>query len=253
MSSYQRRQRQDVLASLERAGVIAESYDTDAYELLQLADTTKDRITIPAQFDYSSLSLVALKTALACHAAARYSRTPFRFIATQRELAKQAGVSEFRLRTALAELQQKHYLHAVKLWRQGTQVTLHEPGSDVPLYYLGEYQQQRVDTLPVYDRYRYLLAKFDPKQKLEQTTGPVHGYRTHCPFCKCSTDPTFAFTSEEDDDHWQCHNCHRSGDSYRLWAMLSNWREDNDWRQIVASGSPPPMVTEGCGLEGMTA
>lgn len=207
MSIYQRRKRQDVLTSLERAGVINESEDKDAFELLALKDTPKDRITVPAQFDYSSFSLVALKTALACHTEARYSRTPFRFIARQRDLAKLAGVSEFRLRDALTELQRRHYLRAVKLWRQGTEITLHEPGSDVPLFYLGEYQQQRVDVLPVYDRYKHLLAKFDPKQKLEQTSGPVHGYRIHCPFCKCSTAPTFTFTSEEDDDHWKCFNC----------------------------------------------
>jgi hypothetical protein len=254
MSPYQRRQRKDVLAVLESTGVIRECVDTDAYELLPLMDTAKDRVTIPAKFDYSSLSLVALKTALACHAKARYARTPFRFIATQKELASSASVSEFRLREAIAELQQRHYLSSKKLWKQGTQITLHEPGSDVPLFYLGEYQQQRVDVLPVHARYRYLLAKLDPKEKLEQTTGPVHGYRTHCPFCKCGSDPTFAFTSEEgDEDKWACYNCHLSGDSYKLWARLSNWREDTDWREIVAASSPIPAMMAGLVTEEMAA
>jgi hypothetical protein len=246
MSPYQRRQRREVLSSLERAGVIRECEDSDAFELLPLADTTKDRITIPAQFDYASLSLVAIKAALACHAEARYSRTPFRFITKQVDLAKKAGITERRLRDALAELERKHYLRAAKKWRDGTQITLHEPGSDVPLYYLGEYQQQRVDVLPVCERYRLLLAKYDPKQKLVDIKGPVRSYRVFCPYCKCHRDnsPTFTFTSEDDDDRWACYNCRRSGDSYRLWARWSNWPEQTDWKTIIADICSPPSAAD---------
>ncbi len=62
MTPYQRRQRADALANLERAGIIEETLESDKAEPLPLENKAKGRIVIPAHFAYSSLSLVALKT-----------------------------------------------------------------------------------------------------------------------------------------------------------------------------------------------
>lgn len=243
MTPYQRRKRADALANLERAGVIEETEENDKPEPLALAEA-KGRIVIPAHFSYSSLSLVALKTALACHQSVRYSRTPFQFTATQSALAEKAGIAERRVGGALAELQRRRFLVAQKVWRTGTKITLYEPSAGGPLFYLGQYHMKRLDAVLIPDRYIYLLGDRDPKQKLKNCTGPLRNYRVICPFCHCFKDrePTFTFTSEEDCDRWRCHHCKRGGDSRRLWALCSNWKADTDWRTIITDVCGPPPV-----------
>jgi hypothetical protein len=221
---------------LERAGVLQEAADSDSLECLPIANQAEGRIVIPKHFAYEELSLTELKTAIACHAVTRYKRAPFRFTLKRAELAKKAGIAEWRIGAALKELESRHFLSTRKVWKVGTEIALKEPQSDTELYWLGYYQQQYVDTLPVFRRYSYLLKNYDPKGKLEQITGDVRAYRVFCPFCKCRTDrePTFVFTCVDGEDHWKCHNCRRSGDSFRLWAKLSSWPQTTDWRAILA-------------------
>lgn len=112
----------------------------------------------------------------------------------------------------------------------------------------------RLNAVLIPDRYVFLLADYDPKRKLADCTGPVRGYRVFCPFCNCRKDqqPTFSFTSEDDEDHWKCHNCRRSGDSYRLWARLSNWSVETDWRKIIPDVCGPPPLLNHSAFDGMT-
>jgi hypothetical protein len=245
LTPYQRRQQSESLARLERAGLLIESDDSDALLPLPLADTPKGRIIIPAQYDYTRMSLVAIKAVIACHGAARYERrTPFRITVRRTDLAQTAGIAERRLRDALRELEQHHFIQLEKKWRAGTQITLCEPNSDTPLFYLGDYYRMSRNAVPVCERYRFVLADLDPKGKLGATVGPVTGYKVYCPFCRFRGSPTFNFTSTDDGDEWRCYNCRRHGDSDRLWVRFANWRRDTDWRTIIRDGTAPNSNTD---------
>lgn len=246
LTPYMRRQRADALADLERAGVLLESEETDELEPLPLEGEGAGRITVPAEFDYGSVSLAALKTMLACFRFARYSRRPFQFTTTQAELAKSAGLSERSVRDALRELERRYVIEQEKVWQKGTKITLCEPNAGVPLFYLGEYQRRRLNVVPIADRYRYFLAPYDPKQKLGDVESAVTNYKVFCPFCKShkGREPSLKFTSTDEGDYWICYNCRRSGNSERLWAKMDNWRESTDWRTIMAGAESPDWISE---------
>jgi hypothetical protein len=244
LTPWQRRQRRESVTSLQHLGVLQESEENpEKLKPLVVDDSAKERITIPAEYDYGALSLVAIKTLLACHAHARYSRTPFRFTVKVADLAKLAQLSERRLRDGLQELQRHRFLTTEKHWRTGTRITLHEPNSDTPLFWLAEYHRAKRNAVPVCDRYKYLLGAYDPKGKLASTVGPVTAYKVTCPFCRSHRDgPTFNFTSTDEDDHWICYNCRRRGKSAYLWAKLSNWDQRTDWRSMLSEVGQPAQL-----------
>lgn len=256
---YQRRQRAETLMALERARILRQSDKAGTLELVPIPATAEGRILIPFEFEYGNLSAVAIKTLLACHQSTRYRRTAdaFRFTIMQEELAKTAGISVRRLADALGELekhhlletwshkQRRHYLKEQKgkiavpakkrskPFEPGVTITLKEPNSDTPLFFLGQWHMKQVEQLTSMERYKLLLENYDPKGGLADIRGDatVRGYHVSCPLC--SKEKVFTFTCTEDEDVWHCFNCLRSGNSRTLWAKLNTWKYRTSWRRII--------------------
>jgi DNA-binding MarR family transcriptional regulator len=237
LSPYQLRVRSETRRELLRREVLTEAdgrlslIDLDMEADRKLAS---DRLIIPTRGGYSRLGLPALKSVIALHRANRYSRTPFRLTLTQQELAKKAGISERSVSGSLRQLVAARFVSIRKIWQTGTEITLLEPESGAELYHLGEFYRVRMDSIPVYTRYKTVLANFDPRNQLKDTTAGISGYTVYCPFCtRRGSTPTFRFSSLEDDDQWHCFRCGRSGDSARLWTRMVSWFERTDWRQML--------------------
>ena len=97
MTRYQARQLSEIRDELVRKEVVIETEDgLQLHPLDMMEDRTlaKTRIVLPSRFDYRTLTLTALKVLLACYSICRYSRTPFQFIANQRDLVDCANVTE---------------------------------------------------------------------------------------------------------------------------------------------------------------
>lgn len=170
---------------------------------------------------------------------------------TQTELATVAGIAERRLRDALKQLEAVYLLRITKVRKARsetariTKIILLEPGSGIELNVLGDYHLEQASKIPVHDRYKCLLSDLDPKDKLKDIHYGVSGYSVCCPFCRSKRGPTFRFNSTEEDDHWKCFNCRRSGRSDYLWARLCNWSEILDWRKIMADcGVVAPLAQD---------
>ena len=242
-SRYHRRKLSEVRWELQRRNVITES--------LEMLETEReDRVALPRDCDYQSLSYAGLKTLIACYARARYSRESFRFTCTQDQLAKNAGLSPFRLRGALRQLESKELIATEKLWREGTRIMLLDPEtrSGCPLYYLRQLYAERLDAIPVHDRYKTCLAQYDRRGHLGNIREPVSNYQVVCPFCT-RPDPkgSMRINTGEDNDGWFCFKCKRSGNSARLWARLQ-WRiGKEDWRSVL--NALPGATGMGLGLE----
>jgi hypothetical protein len=244
-TSYRAKQRSTILDELLEKNVLVET--ETAVELRPVDTETHPeaaayRVTLPSKLDFSSFSPTELKVYIACHKLVRWSRTPFRFTATFRELANEAQVTDRRLGAALRVLGSRELLSAKGQWKRGTTITLLDPeyNSGAALFYLGEYHRQRLNSIPVFDRFKVLLQDYDPRGHLRNIRGPIGKYQTHCPLCKRtpSDEPSFVF--DVDADHWHCFRCKRKGDSARLWARLERWIGRRDWKS---------MMSESCGIE----
>lgn len=254
LSPYERRKRSEVARELLRRGVIVRAEQAEKaeqaehgsqlkyarYALVDLdmkkdRSLAKDRLVIPAQFDYRSLSVASIKLLLALHSLTRYSRTPFRLELTQTELASKTRLAEKSVRTALKELAEARLIKTEKLWRAATRITLLDPESGVELYFIGQFHRERLDRIPVFDRYKQCLQNFDPRSQLGNERGPVVKGTVCCPFCK-GNKRTFVFEADELQgiDRWTCFKCKRSGDSSQLWAKLSTWIGKINWRTALA-------------------
>lgn len=230
-SPYQKRQLKDTRLELETRNVIFEG--SGSWDLIPIA--SEDRVLIPAQYDYSLLSYGELKTLIACHARCRYSRESFRFQATQRLLAKEAGLTERRLRDALGQLEQRRLVIVKKLWRE-SQITLLDPKSGIELYFIGKFYRDQLDRMLVHERYEQCLASYDSTGSLGKGSGPVNNFPVVCPFCKSrsSRQGTMRIYSADGEDSWFCHACKRSGTSASLWHKLMWWNDRGDWRKVMA-------------------
>jgi hypothetical protein len=191
--------------------------------------------------DFRKLSMSSIRVLLACYSLARYSRTPFQIELTQEKLATRAHVTEKSAREAMKQLQRERLITAEKIWKTGTRITLLDPESDTPLFYLGRYQQECRDRVPVFDRYKVLLQDFDPKNKLKDMQGVNGRYQVHCPFCT-TTGSSTSFAFDVEADHWCCYNCRRSGDSARLWVKQQPWIGRTDWRQMMSAACGPVLT-----------
>ena len=130
MTRYQARQLSEIRDELVRKEVVIETEDgLQLHPLDMMEDRTlaKTRIVLPSRFDYRTLTLTALKVLLACYSICRYSRTPFQFIANQRDLADRANVTEKSVRDALRQLEDSRLLRATKQWKTGSKITMLEP------------------------------------------------------------------------------------------------------------------------------
>lgn len=115
MTRYQARQLSEIRDELVRKEVVIETEDgLQLHPLDMMEDRTlaKTRIVLPSRFDYRTLTLTALKVLLACYSICRYNRTPFQFIANQRDLADRANVTEKSVRDALRQLEDSRLLRA---------------------------------------------------------------------------------------------------------------------------------------------
>jgi hypothetical protein len=136
-------------------------------------------------------------------------------------------------------LQSNRLINIKKNWKAASTILLLDPESGTELHWLGRFFQQRLDGIPVFDRYKQLLKDYDPRDSLRQCRGPVLKLEIHCPFCK-RRDGWRSFTFEVDEtngiDWWKCFKCKRSGDSARLWAKLEPWMGKADWRSLLTEG-----------------
>jgi hypothetical protein len=272
---YRRTQRAEVLLALERAGVLKPGQQEGFLELVTLEN--ENSVSIP-KFDYSQLSATAIKLLIACHAEVRNrpKREAFRFVATQPDLAKMAGISEKEVTDALRQLerfcflerwphnQRRQYVRKKikprlaslkrrnpaeyrKLMRKvvkrygagGTKITLLDPGSGADLFWLGTYFAARESSLPPMLRYQMCLESHDPKGTLSTVCTELRNYLLNCPFCRAHKKFSITYT-EEGADHWKCFNCGEAGDSLRLVHMLGG-RRYTHWREIIPEQNAVPV------------
>lgn len=227
----QRRKLSDNIAELGRKHLI-----TEAMTVPEIA--TDYRLVLPYKVDYSTISFAGLKVYLACLNHCRYTREKFRFSCTQEELAGYAKLSSRSIRDGLRELEDRLLLKTKKVWQEPTRITMLDPeGSGVELFFIGDYFKRKMDVVPVFARYQFLLSHYDPRLHLENIREAPGSYQVCCPLCK-SKDRTLQFDPTDTGDHWICHQCDRSGDSVRLWALLTNWREKENHRKDLCNLVP---------------
>jgi hypothetical protein len=235
---YQKRQQENILFDLFQHGVITETVDGPQLQpVAESKSNAADRVILPSLCDYTSLSLGAIKVLIACYAHCRNKREHFRFTCTQEQLAKEAQLSERKVRDALKALEDSNLILIEKQWRNGTRITLLDPEmpSGVELYHLGRFYQSRLDEIPIHDRYKMMLEDFDSKGHLRNVKSPVQNYRVVCPYCPHpERKGTLQFDSTDEGDFWTCHKCGKRGNSARLWASLERWKTRKDWRSVIA-------------------
>jgi DNA-binding MarR family transcriptional regulator len=233
ITPYQRRKRSEVASDLVRSGVIAEA--EDGLRLLDLADSPH-RIVIPARCDFQRLSMNSLRVLLSLHHLNRYSRTPFMLGMTQDELSRKTDIAKRRLRDALTPLVAEGLIRIEKHWKAASAIVLLDPESGCDLYFLGKFFQERLDRIPCFDRYKAILADYDPRDSLRHCRGPAGKFEVHCPFCK-RQDGWRSLAFEVDElsgiDRWKCFKCGRSGDSARLYTRLAPWVGRRGWQTLI--------------------
>ena len=248
-SSYRSRQLADIERELIEKGIVLES--ETGLKLKSLEAKTlekKNRLLLPFKFDYSVLTLTALKVLIAIYAEARYSRTPFQITRTQEEIAERAGVALWGVGKALRLLEEHRLLYTKKLWRENTQISLLDPESGTSLFHIGKFYREKLERTPVCLRYASVLYRFDPTGKLTPDSGPMKGCSVNCPFCK-SKKKTFRFDSTDDGDHWQCFNCRRSGDSARFYARTCDWPDQGQRLELAEVFSAAGMTPDSEGYD----
>jgi hypothetical protein len=225
LTRHERRIYTETSEQLQQVGILEEGVDGE----LKLKDIVpEDRICVPSELGYSTWSSPETRTYLGLLSFARGKRSSFEVLTDFSSLADEAGTSLRSVKTAVPKLKERSLIRAVRVWRKGIHYAMLDPeGSGWELTEIGQFYQQRLDTIPVHTRYKDCLAQCDPRGHLAKTSGlGVSGYTVICPFCR-STKKTFRFTSLEEEDHWQCFNCRKKGDSVRLWTKLM-WHADRD-------------------------
>jgi CHC2 zinc finger len=219
---YEIRQQNQIQRELQDRGIITDESESSGIPRRSYISDA-DRVAIPTQIAYEEFTLGELKTYIACHYRVRHGRKPyFQFTCTHTDLADDAHLSRRNIQDALVTLQAKRLIQTKKEWRKGTQFRLLDPDSGASLYHLGLFYAQRLDCISPLDRYKLSLKGYDPREQLESITGWISGHQVLCPFCP-KPERTFRFTATEDEDHWKCFSCGRSGDSARLFT-LRQWK-----------------------------
>lgn len=229
-SRYHQRQQRQMLEELKLRGILESGTASDA-ELHLRPITASEKITIPTNLPYGTLSLAEIKTLIALYKEAKYSRAPyFTYEGTLAELAEAAHLNRVAALRALKSLAAKEWFLTAQKIRvkgkrgvAGTRVTLLDNQSGIRLHDLAMAHIEARNQLTAPVIYKLALQGYDPRYQLEHINGYVSGMTVLCPFCD-KPEKTFRFTCTETEDRWHCFKCNRSGDSMRLASGPLWWK-----------------------------
>jgi hypothetical protein len=232
---YRQRQTTDVQYDLVSKNVLTE--DSARLELKWHELLRPDRIVMPRDFDYESLSFGALKAYIACNQLCRYQRkkSAFRFTCTQEEFAQAAHLSRPHLRKAVKELSEVNLIKVTTEHKKPATYTMLDPGgSGVECYYLAESSWSVWGKMETWEKYNVMFPALD-------LGGDVTTIAIRCIFCK--KDKAMRVTTT--DDKYRCFACGVHGSSDKFFAKWTCANMYDQWMKHYMPLVVAPEYFEG--------